>query len=138
TGDFNTLEDETPNAVEDVLLDPKYGLFDMYDLAEAYRNPMLNKMPPASYYYGKDDNWNEFDRIVISKNLIDEKGVDAEPRTFRIHAPKFLTKTNSRGEAIPFRYNHHAHNPKWLGYSDHFGVVVRFTYEPARLQDNEE
>lgn len=131
TGDFNTLAHEKPNPVDEVLISKKTGLLDVATLSRNAGNPMHKRMPPASYYYGADNTWNEFDRIIISSNLYDNVGLDVDVNTYRVHAPSFLCKKNDAGEDIPFRFNHNAKNAAWLGFSDHFGVLVKLKYRPA-------
>ncbi|MEK6555520.1 MAG: endonuclease/exonuclease/phosphatase family protein [Bdellovibrionota bacterium] len=124
-GDFNTITTDSPNPINDVVLSPKTGLIDVKPLSDISANPMNGKMPPASYYYGARNDWNELDRIFISENLNDNTGLEVDPTSFRIHAPTFLTKKNDSGMAIPYRYNHRADNPAWAGFSDHFALVVK-------------
>lgn len=123
-GDFNVIDADHPNPINDVILDKRTGLSDVNALSDASANPMKGKMPPASYFYAARKDWNHLDRIFVSSNLHDGDGLDVDATSFRIHAPSFLTKKNDRGEAIPFRYNHRADNPAWAGFSDHFALVV--------------
>jgi hypothetical protein len=129
TGDFNTLAHESPNPVDEVLISAKTGLLDVATLSRAAGNPMHKKMPQATYYYGADNSWNEFDRLIISGNLNDDSGLDVDANSYRVNAPSFLCKKNDAGEAIPFRFNHNTTNPAFVGFADHFGVVVKLSYK---------
>lgn len=130
TGDFNTLANEKPNALDDVLLskDSKLELRDVHQMAKE-ENKLLPDMPKATYFYGANNEWNEFDHIYVSSDLNDQKDLDVVTESFRIHAPSFMTKTNKFGEAIPFRYSHEATAKNLLGYSDHFGILVKLRYQ---------
>lgn len=126
-GDFNTTNEEKPHPIHDNLLTPgDFGLFDVRRLAEIRRHPLLERMPQATYYYGPKNQWNEFDHIIISANLMDQKGLDIDPFSYRIHAPELVSRTNDAGERIPFRYNHNTKTQGNAGYSDHFAVHVKF------------
>jgi predicted extracellular nuclease len=130
TGDFNTLEEESPNPIGSVLLDSRWSakMSDVRALAIEAHSPMIPKMPQATYYYGSEEAWNEFDHFIVDRSLNDEAGLDVDPMSYRIHAPTFLTKTNDDDEKIPFRHNPYATNPNNIGYSDHFAVVMKLKY----------
>jgi hypothetical protein len=131
TGDFNTIDADKPHPIDTVLLDPRWKetLLDLRTLAKSKKHPHLSKMPPGTYYYGVDETWNELDKFFVSPELQDGEGLEVDPLSYRIHAPKFLTKTNSEDERIPFRYNHSSSALGSLGYSDHFAVVVKLKFE---------
>ena len=124
-GDFNTITADIPSPIDDVLLSKKTDLIDVKVLSDRSKNPMNGRMPPASYFYVVKSEWNELDRIFVSENLADGRGVEVDAASYRIHAPKFLTKVHDNGEMIPFRYNHRADKANWAGYSDHFALVVK-------------
>lgn len=130
TGDFNTLDSENPNPIGSVLLDPKWSasLANVRDLAKKAKSPMIPKMPPATYFYGVKSEWNELDRFFINSGLYDRRGLDVDPLSYRIHAPSLVSKLNKRQEFIPFRYNHNSTNESFLGFSDHFAIVVKLRY----------
>ncbi len=98
-GDFNTLEEETPNAFNDVLHNPSW-VNHLYD-AEAYArqskiNPSLPYTPPGSYYYIKDNTWNRLDRIVVTQNLIDQNDIEFAQESLRIPFPEFMSFNRRR------------------------------------------
>jgi hypothetical protein len=133
TGDFNTLESESPNPINDVILNPSWPevnekgflFYDTEDIARANKNAYLKLMPPATYYYAKQNAWNRFDRIFVDSSLMDEQGLEIDPDSYRIHAPEFLTKTLKNSEVVPRKYNHDTDDVEKMGYSDHFAVIVK-------------
>jgi exonuclease III len=131
TGDFNCVDDENPHPIDSIILDRRWDvrMSDVREMARRAKHPLLSKMPKATYYYGPEDAWNEFDRFFVDSTLADGTGLDVDPHSYRIHAPSFLTKKNDKGEAIPFRFNHYSANPNYIGYSDHFGIVMKLRYE---------
>jgi hypothetical protein len=128
TGDFNTVETEKPHPINNVLMSAG-DLFDVRKMAIQQKHPLLATMPKATYYYGSENTWNEFDRFFVSKNLADSQGLDVNVMSYRIHAPSFLTvKEPKRGFLIPYRYNHYTTDRKSAGYSDHFGLVMKLGF----------
>ncbi len=131
-GDFNTLVTDSPNAIADVLL--KDG--GLVDVETAFRadpsiaQSLKDSLPPGSYYYDKTGEWNNFDHLFVSKNALEGKGLALDLSTFRIVAPKFASKTATRGGKqflVPKRYDFDATVPgDSAGYSDHYGLKVSF------------
>lgn len=130
TGDFNTTDKDSPNPIDSTLLNPKWdaSLLDVRELAKKAKSPMLSKMPKATYYYEPEDAWNEFDRFFINPELNDDSGLEVDALSYRIHAPDLVSKNNKGVGKVPFRYNHNSATKSTLGYSDHFGIVVKFAY----------
>lgn len=92
-GDFNTLDTEQPNAFRDVIHNERWSNY-LYD-AEIYarqspNNPSLPYVPPGTYYFMKDDVWNRLDRIIVTKNLIDQKNMEFAQESYRILFPQFM------------------------------------------------
>jgi hypothetical protein len=138
TGDFNTVDRDVPHAFHNVLFDQSWKnmLFDLDHVyySHGYREDpkdMYLKMPPGTYYYGRERIWNKFDRFFISRNLLDRKGVDAMTGTYRILAGEFMLatyedkKSNYCYDGVPYRYNHFATNQVEAGYSDHFPILFK-------------
>lgn len=93
-GDFNTLENEHPNAFNDVIHNPGWSNH-LYD-ADAYarqstHNPSLPFTPPGTYYYAKDDVWNHLDRLIVTQNLIDQKDMEFAQESLRVPFPQFMS-----------------------------------------------
>ncbi len=131
-GDFNTTQEEAPNAISRVLMNPKWkhALVDTQDLSEHSDNPMNGKMPTASYNYRSQ--WNRFDRFLLTKNLTkkfarkfnDTKDLEIIPESFRILGASFMTRKIGT-QRVPLRYNFDATRPGLAGFSDHFPIVVK-------------
>lgn len=128
-GDFNTLPREEPNPIESVISDPEWELA-LLDGQDEFLKTLGNKplnMPANSYYYrGK---WQKLDRVLLSKNLIDDEGLEFIPSSFKIFAPKFIMK-EKKGEpfGVPRRYNFQTTDEEWLGFSDHLPIIFRISY----------
>jgi endonuclease/exonuclease/phosphatase family metal-dependent hydrolase len=122
-GDFNQTEQDSPNGCKDVVLSPQWNhhLVDVQQLSDQSNNPMKGHMPPGSYFY---DQWNRFDKILVTQNLVDGSSMDVEPETFRVVAADYLL-TNQQGVLRPIRYNFFANSPAEAGHSDHLPVVVK-------------
>lgn len=138
-GDLNSINSEIPSPIS-VLLGAdsnELPLFDLYQKAEDDSGlKLMSKMPPGSYFFSPRMEWNLLDRIVVSKNLLDQKGIDVVKSSYRIVAAKKLrsehnyTSENSyfSGSKItgtPFYYDFFTNDDSKRGYSDHFGVVVK-------------
>ncbi|OFZ19449.1 MAG: hypothetical protein A2Z20_05305 [Bdellovibrionales bacterium RBG_16_40_8] len=129
SGDFNTIDKDSPNPIDTVILDPKWNaaMSDVHELAISNKEPMLPIMPPGTYYY--NSNWNALDRLFVDSTLNDGFGLEVALDSFRIHAPDFLTHESRKGVKIPFRYDHDSENSTTAGYSDHFAVAVKLRFE---------
>lgn len=123
-GDFNSVENENPHPVGDILLDPKWknALKDVHELSDRSSNPMNGIMPKGTYNYS--GRWNRIDKIVVTAGLADGADFDVIPESFRVVAPAFITIAKGK-ERIPFRCNHNSADPRTAGYSDHFPIVVK-------------
>lgn len=137
-GDFNTVDSDNPHPFQSVIFDPSWSNV-LYDASYIYYSQgykadpqqMQNKMPPGTYYYGKDRQWNQLDHIFLSRNLLDNQGVDADQSSYRVLAADFMLtryedqKKNYCYDGVPFRYNHNESNPHAAGFSDHFPVLLK-------------
>jgi predicted extracellular nuclease len=67
--------------------------------------------------------WNLFDQIIISSALNDGQGIDYEPDSFTIFAPKWMQETDGKYAGMPARtFRGNKFNPE--GFSDHFPVFI--------------
>ncbi|EQC49872.1 endonuclease/exonuclease/phosphatase family protein [Bacteriovorax sp. BSW11_IV] len=140
-GDFNTIDSNHPHPFKDVLL--KDGI--MYDLHEEYKEDkkiswdVKNSQPPGSYFFAPEMTWNVLDRIFLSPNLKDKKGLSVANDSYTIYAPNFITTSyeyKSRGKylngskvvGVPKRYDHNASTTGEAGYSDHFPIIFKIKY----------
>ncbi len=135
TGDFNVITTNRPDPFYSVV--EKKGLIDVHGLfmkSKDIDDSVKSSYPLGTYFYGRN-----IDRFFISKNLTDGSGLDLELKTYRIHAPKFMTTTyeytddteNHYGSIVmgtPKRCKHVASSPASAGYSDHFPVVMKLKY----------
>lgn len=137
-GDFNTLTTDSPNAFSDVIISPYWDnhLTDVQTYAEDGQNMMTHLMPPGTYWYGRRGVYNRLDRFFISRNLRSRSDIYIMAKTFRIVATRENTKVvtySNRNtdyyplkQRVPLKYNFDTTDPRELGYSDHFPIVVKF------------
>lgn len=139
TGDFNTLERDSPNPFHDLLTSPfqwSNFLYDVNTLSDSSRNPMKYHMPPGTYWYGRSGKYNKFDRFFVSQNLYSPEGAQVVPESFRIVGTRLNSvhyKYKKRSpefypvdQLVPFRYNFNTVDVDRLGFSDHYPIVVKF------------
>lgn len=136
-GDFNTIDADKPSPFS-VLMDPSW-VNKMGDVQSAFDQLNLDikdKMPRASYFYRYKATWDRLDRIFVSHNMMDRRGVDVVLESFRVLAPIFITEPFSPNQStkslfktmtlnVPKRYNHNASTETKAGYSDHFPLVIK-------------
>jgi len=85
----------------------------------------------GTHYYKKDNSWSTLDHVVMSRGLLDAKGLSYVPGSAQVvhdddienrdGSPKRFMPPPRRGDqerGLP--------PPQVLGYSDHFPVVARF------------
>ncbi len=156
-GDFNTLDSEQPNAFYDIMHNSHWSnsLYDAELYArESRQNPALPYTPPGTYYYIKDDAWNRLDRVIVTKNLIDQKDMEFAQESFRILFPQFMSFNFKRYEngppqnkgknikdsasngsngfryvRIPNRYNFDTIDESRRGFSDHLPIVFKLRFQ---------
>lgn len=143
-GDFNTLPEEVPNAFHLVMQNPAWAnaLVDVQETSFNQGNPMRKFMPPNSYWYVGSHLWEKLDRILVSKNLLDKKGTELLPKTFRIVADPALMKPFKdeyqgqffSGAYLPyvakgFDSTFQELKPEEQGFSDHLPLVVKLKVE---------
>ncbi len=140
TGDFNVINTNRPDPFYSVV--EKKGLIDVHGLFMESKDidfSVKATYPLGTYFYGRNMEWNLLDRFFISKNLNDGSGLDLELKTYRIYAPKFMTKSyeytyetdNHFGSIVngtPKRSHHMAASADSAGYSDHFPVIIKLKY----------
>lgn len=139
TGDFNTIDKDSPHPFYDMIISPVQWnnfLYDVEMLSKNSGNPMTWYMPPGTYWYERHGTWSTFDHIFISQNLWTQEGISVDPHSFRILGSQMNSVIYDYSERspdyypeqqyVPFRYNFNTTNPDELGYSDHYPVVVKF------------
>lgn len=142
TGDFNTIPQDAPNPISQVILKDT-GLFDMHSAFIDDRSiewSTKNAMAPGTYFFARDMTWNLLDRFFLSENFLKPGEMEVIVDSYLIYSPSFLTKDfkytfkdnflyGSVVKGTPIRYDHKAKNAGGAGYSDHFPIILRFKYE---------
>ena len=82
----------------------------------------LFKEGKGSYKYR--DHWNMLDQIIVSKTLVDNRGLDFICNSYEIIQPSFIVEQTGKYTGTPLpTYG----GRKYLGgYSDHFPVAAKF------------
>ncbi|MBF0206658.1 MAG: hypothetical protein HQK53_07190 [Oligoflexia bacterium] len=142
-GDFNTVNTEYPNPVDEILIGSDSSTF----LSPSSLSPALtnvhsqyindpqcdsSQLPPGTYYYTQEKVWNDLDKILVSSNMISSdmqsKGNAPQllPCSFDIHNPRAINN-RYKNVFIPWRYNFSSENADDAGFSDHYPLLFKFT-----------
>jgi predicted extracellular nuclease len=137
TGDFNTIDQDWPHPHNGVLLSEEWDghLVDALTL----KSPGYN-FPLGTYFYYVKSVWNYLDRIFLSQNLKDGKGMEAIKGTFNVGRSEFNSYTyvydnpkyqqyGTRVTGVPMPYNHNTSVESGAGFSDHFPVYIDLTVQ---------
>lgn len=118
-GDFNTLEDEAPNGIKEVIL-PEF-----YDVEQEALNRWRRLFAGTHWYAG---HWSSLDRIFILKDI---KNAKPKYRSFKILAKRFMfgpAKWTNRdtGAVTYYKGVPQGFSTRTLkGYSDHLPIVMK-------------
>ena len=112
-GDFNVVDGDNPNAINEVILSPRTGLFDVETKFRSKANSRFKYMPPSSYYYRRGNTWNHLDRIFLSSNLMDGRGEEVDLESFDIFVHQKYSR-EQRGDRIPLRFEMKGSTIKWI------------------------
>lgn len=147
-GDYNTTEEESPNAFDDVMHDQTWAQHSI-DLEKIARKDLSNESlkysPPGTYYYSGTDKWQKFDRIIGSADLIDGQGIELVTNSYRILFPKFMSYSRGANSVednipdgfipfdyqaekenrVPLRYDFFTNDDSRRGFSDHLPVLFK-------------
>lgn len=140
-GDFNVIAQDHPHPFRE-LFDSR--LFDAH--SASLENTSWERriaMPPGTYFYPPNMQWNKLDRIFYNKNMRDGTGLEIDLQSFQVLAYPWLTKTftykkpgefllGSTIKNVPKRYNFKATSPTKAGYSDHFALRVNLAVTTSR------
>ncbi|MCA6379139.1 MAG: hypothetical protein IM610_05345 [Cytophagales bacterium] len=128
-GDFNTPEDESPNAFKDVVhaKGSPVQLFDAEALGRLNSNPAVSEFPQGTYWYQRNKKWKKFDRIIYSSTLKDGSGLEALPESFRIHFPQEI-RMKRGGMDTPWTFDFTETNQSKMGYADHLPLIQKFRF----------
>lgn len=120
-GDFNTLDNEVPNGIKDVVL-PNF-----VDAEKAALSRPFKTLFAGTHWYA--GHFSSLDKMFIFKRLY---GAKVMYRSFRIHAMKFMFgekiwTDRDTGEItlyplVPMSYNFN----KKTGFSDHLPIAMKF------------
>jgi len=142
-GDFNVIPEDHPHPFHLVTMSyaSKNPFKDVHALYKKSKVPqeVSKMMPYGTYFYMNGMTWNRLDRFFVSKNLTNNRGIEVDPKSYRILAPKKITKDfvysnpsyYSYGTTIsgtPYSGNINATSPEDAGYSDHFPIYVKLKY----------
>lgn len=128
TGDFNTISRDNPHPFNDVIFKDNL-LTDVHAIAKDVSISGVGSEGTYFYYRGKV--WNQLDRIMINKNLLDRKDMELDVSSYRIHAKDFMStqkKIDHDLFTIPKSYDFKAEKAEDAGFSDHYPVYAEFTY----------
>jgi len=134
-GDFNTVNTDYPHPFNEVIL--KSGvLVDLHsEYMEAKKISREEKasLPNGTYFYYKDMAWNLLDRFFITKNLLKNKKINIDLKSYQIYTPDFIKdefiydragyNKGTKILGVPKSYNFEADQAKEAGYSDHFPIM---------------
>lgn len=128
TGDLNTLEQESPNGIKDVLGDESWALR-LFDAEVLAREQGVKMVPPGTFFFKKDNSWNRLDRMLVSKNMTGSGQITANVKTFKNLAPAFMTyvyhdKSGTAIPNVPVGYDFGAESASKAGYSDHLPIFM--------------
>ena len=128
-GDFNDLPS---NISISEVLETNEVFCDRANNEDLY-NLTYKKFKEGEGTYRYRDHWNMLDQIIISKGLLDRKNIDYVCNSFEIIKPEFVIQKSGKykGTSMP-TYG----GRKYLGgYSDHFAVGARFSFEAKDSKD---
>lgn len=136
-GDFNTIpklkKKGNLHPFRDVFLKDSImkDLTTEFSSHKSVKKSLKDKQPPGTYYYKRGKVWNMLDRVFLSDNLFDGKGIDVELSSYEIYSPSFIRKGETKGfknQLAPLRYNHKAIKESKAGFSDHFPITFQLKY----------
>lgn len=122
-GDFNVNNTEFPRPLLSIFdTGWNYRLIDMDSLSREYNIPN----PPGTYFFAKDRAWNMFDRVLVSKQFFQDRGLKIPINQYKISneitTSIQIRETGEIVKGVPFRYNQGTLDPSQAGFSDHFPV----------------
>ncbi len=132
-GDFNVLETEKPNSLK-LIIEGELGLRDLHRFSQS---PF-----PGTYFYKRAKRWNRFDRIYVSKNLTDKKGIDYVKDSYKVgnhtkNSELYLLKGQGRVSTINVPERFRVQGRRFHGASDHYPVFMKLTL-PNKTDEQKE
>jgi hypothetical protein len=140
-GDFNTIDTNNPHPFKTVLykdnlfIDVATRFFEEKSIDEKIKK----SLPSGTYYYGRNDEWNMLDHFFVVNNLIDQKEMDIELKSFDIFSSSLNQKELKRKDKTsdeknikivlaPKRFDPDGTSKEDMGYSDHFPIDLKIQY----------
>ena len=122
-GDFNVVDSDNPHALREVLEKELH-------LVDLYHPPTEEGAPHGSYFYKRTKSWSLLDRILVSKNFLDKRGIDYVANSYRIGAIEdnstdYVFKKGKKVFVlqIPERFSFRGKQPS--GASDHYPISIK-------------
>ena len=122
-GDFNVIDSDNPHALREVV-EQELRLVDIHQAHE--------KDPAGSYFYRRTKSWNLLDRIFVSRNLLDQEGIDYVANSYRIGATPgnstdYVFKKRGKVSVIQVPERFRFRGGKARGVSDHYPISIKVT-----------
>jgi len=135
-GDFNTIPTDYPHPFNEVIFKNRVlvDLHSEYMETKKISREEKVSIPNGTYFYYKDMTWNLLDRFFITKNLLKNKKIKIDLKSYQIYTPdiikdEFIYKharynKGTKILGVPKSYNFEASRAKEAGYSDHFPIIL--------------
>lgn len=142
-GDFNVNSQDFPHPFHTVMYAGENAFLDidhLYRSLDQITSDEKLTQPLGTYFYAPKMSWDILDRFFISKNLVDQKGLEANISSYKIHSSGISTdflytkQGHNLGTKIvgtPKPYNFNEVDVEKVGYSDHFPISLELTF-PAK------
>ena len=84
TGDFNSIDEDAPHPLNDVLLVGQPALKDVHTAYKSRYFKDVNLLP-GTYYYGPKLAWNLLDRFFVNESALGSSGLRVNVGEYRVH-----------------------------------------------------
>ncbi len=110
-GDFNTLDNDIPHGINELLLNQSQNPY----FEDAQEQSSDVNFEGSNWYQGR---WSYLDKILIMNPNTTK--LDPIWNSFAVNVPSFVL-TDKGGEPVPYRFDYDTSK----GYSDHLGVTLK-------------
>lgn len=146
-GDFNTVDSNNPHPFKTVLY--KDNLFsDVYESVISDKKiPDTHKknLSTGTYYFAPQDEWNMLDHFFVNQNILKDKNIEETLTSFLIFSTnnmrkeikKEINSDKEKGLKIvlaPKRFDPEANTKDGIGYSDHFPIMMKISFEEKKVE----